>query len=101
MGDVTELPGFEAFANTAWWFFIDERDKSGGRIQTYLEDERVICGCAEFWTGTRCSSASVMREGDRWLWEAEGMRGADFGYVSTLPEAVAAAEASMKRAFGH
>lgn len=43
-----------------------------GRIQTHLEDERVICECAEFWTGIRCASASVMREGDRWLWEASG-----------------------------
>jgi len=98
MSNVIPFIGFEAFGDTTWSFFIDERDKTGGRIQTHLEDERVICGCAEFWTGIRCASASVMREGDRWLWEASGRRGDDFGYVSTLPAAVAAAEASMKRA---
>ncbi|NEW98626.1 hypothetical protein DY467_17760 [Rhodopseudomonas sp. BR0G17] len=98
---VVPFPGFDEFVNMTWHFFIDEPDKNGGRIETYLGDTRVVCGYAELFTGARLKSASVVREGDRWLWEAEGRRGADYGSVDTLAAAVAAAEASMKRAFGH
>ena len=101
MSDLIEMYERAGFTQENWHFVIDDRDKEGSRVRTYREDERVIAGWVEFWTDTSFLSANVFREGDQWVWEAGGPCRTDFGYVSTLTEAVSAVEANMKRMLLH
>lgn len=95
MCDVSEL--LPSFANEPWEFFIDEYGANGARIRTYLEDDRVFVGSTAFSVNAACFSALVMRDDDRWRWEADSTSAEDTGIVDTLADAVAAAEAAMKR----